>query len=797
MQWNGAMGAARLWVAAELRRLWPWQLALALLVGLVGAVVLTCAAGARRTLTAYERFNEAQVIPDVEVQVDLDHESIEALGRLEGVEAAGVYVPFMAAPSERGLAPGRDFVVFAAADETYSITVDRPLVLAGRLPDPNAADEVVAGQDTAARLGLEVGNDVLLDSLSSSQAEAVFGGSVSALGFEGPRSRLRVVGIVRTRLDVADAGTVPGYFLATPSFYEQNSDRMLFFGELLDVRLLEGAAGVDEYITAVRQRVVDNPDDFSFERLGEALTNVENSTRSQALALYLVALAAAVAGVVVIAQAARRTVEASADAHYVLGALGMGRTRRRMLAAATLLPAAVAGSGFAVAGAFAASLAFPSGLAGDLEIDPGRHIDPLVLLPGAVALVALVSGSAASAAPRRVSGTLQTRRGLGSTPLERLTGTLRPANLVGIRWALTSPTRSSLPSGAALAAATLGVAAVVAAFEYGGALSRLVTTPSAYGWTYDADAGGGDDPDAVAELRDALLEDDAVGDLAVVRVVGNLAIDGEEMQAFGFESMRGSIEVAVLQGRAPAAHNEVVLGSKSARAIGAGIGDLVHAHSVQGSTVALRVVGLGIFPPIESNRFANGAAVLRQTLDRLVTSQGFEEVVFRWATGVDTASEAARLREDFKLNSVVTAPADIQRLQLIQRYPAALAAFLALLACAAATHWLYTSVRHRRHDVAVLRTIGFTDRQVVRAVVTQGFTFGLIAIVIGLPLGMALGRRLWTIQAYAIGVGGPQSLSSDSAALVAAAAFTVLGIIALAAAAKARGQSAFEALRSQ
>ena len=45
------------WLAlrADVRRRWPALLSLAVLLGLIGGVVLTAAAGARRTDTAYPR----------------------------------------------------------------------------------------------------------------------------------------------------------------------------------------------------------------------------------------------------------------------------------------------------------------------------------------------------------------------------------------------------------------------------------------------------------------------------------------------------------------------------------------------------------------------------------------------------------------------------------------------------------------------------------------------------------------------------------------------------------------------
>ena len=50
------MGAVWLRLRAELRRQWRGLLALAVLLGVIGGIALTAAAGARRTDTAYPRF---------------------------------------------------------------------------------------------------------------------------------------------------------------------------------------------------------------------------------------------------------------------------------------------------------------------------------------------------------------------------------------------------------------------------------------------------------------------------------------------------------------------------------------------------------------------------------------------------------------------------------------------------------------------------------------------------------------------------------------------------------------------
>jgi len=55
---------ATVWLVlrADVRRKWRALLSLALLLGLAGGVVLTAAAGAQRTDTAYPRLRPAQVL---------------------------------------------------------------------------------------------------------------------------------------------------------------------------------------------------------------------------------------------------------------------------------------------------------------------------------------------------------------------------------------------------------------------------------------------------------------------------------------------------------------------------------------------------------------------------------------------------------------------------------------------------------------------------------------------------------------------------------------------------------------
>ncbi len=84
--------------------------------------------------------------------------------------------------------------------------------------------------------------------------------------------------------------------------------------------------------------------------------------------------------------------------------------------------------------------------------------------------------------------------------------------------------------------------------------------------------------------------------------------------------------------------------------------------------------------------------------------------------------------------------ADLDR---IGDLPLALGAFFALLACATVAHALVTTVRRRRRDLAVLRAVGFTRRQTRGAIVWQSTLLAVAGLVVGVPVGIAVGRITW------------------------------------------------------
>jgi ABC-type antimicrobial peptide transport system permease subunit len=92
-------------------------------------------------------------------------------------------------------------------------------------------------------------------------------------------------------------------------------------------------------------------------------------------------------------------------------------------------------------------------------------------------------------------------------------------------------------------------------------------------------------------------------------------------------------------------------------------------------------------------------------------------------------------------------PAEIENYRTIGDLPDLLALALALGTVVALGLTLIASVHRRRRDLALLRTLGFTGRQLMSAVAWQASVAGAIGAVFGIPLGILAGRWLWTLFA--------------------------------------------------
>jgi predicted lysophospholipase L1 biosynthesis ABC-type transport system permease subunit len=213
-----------------------------------------------------------------------------------------------------------------------------------------------------------------------------------------------------------------------------------------------------------------------------------------------------------------------------------------------------------------------------------------------------------------------------------------------------------------------------------------------------------------------------------------------------------------------------------------------------------KVVGLGLFPRIESDGFTKGCVLTQAAFNRITAKEfanegGYDNVVFRWKPGTDVDAEIQRLRRADILVTAAEPAADVANLRIVRAYPRLLAGFLVVLGVLATTHALVISTRRRGKEMGVLRALGFSRRQVARSVSTQGATVGVVAVVIGVPVGLALGRWAWVTNARRIGIGTVAPASVITIFVMAVAAVALVWVVATVAGRSANRNRLTKALR--
>jgi putative ABC transport system permease protein len=170
---------------------------------------------------------------------------------------------------------------------------------------------------------------------------------------------------------------------------------------------------------------------------------------------------------------------------------------------------------------------------------------------------------------------------------------------------------------------------------------------------------------------------------------------------------------------------------------------------------------------------------------------GPNAILIRIRAGANPAAAYRSLWEiDNKVNAIpgagspaggvvsVLHPAEIVNYRSMGTTPAILGAGLAAGAVVALGLTLVASVRRRRRDFALLKTLGFTQRQVAAVVAWQSSVAVVIGIVVGVPFGAIFGRMLWNLFAHEINAVPAPSIPVLSIALVVVGALALANLVA-------------------
>jgi hypothetical protein len=661
--------------------------------------------------------------------------------------------------------------------------------VAGRFYRPDAPDEVVVNERAAATYGFHAGQRVTLQ-----QLPCFVGCPLEPVG------EVTIVGIVRLATDLTEDPTIPGVLFGSTN---------LLGGAWRDAFHAASWAGVHLHDRRDAPAVIaDVSPKVSDGDVAGTLSTVDvigRSSRLQRNALLVAAGVVAGAGLLVVAQAVARHLSGRTVDASVLAALGMRPGERRAAGVASVAPALVAGVVAGAGLAVAASGLLPLGLARRADPSTGVHVDVTVLVVGALSFLVVLLGAAALMAARWVR---PARAGTGATRSmthAALAAHLRPVPATGSRFALQrGDGRARLPVVATMVVLVVTTATAVGALVVRWSLDGLVSTPARFGQGWDLRLGV---PDGAAETTGARLQTDprvrdvAVGRAGEVNVTGR---DGAVVQVSttGLDSLDGPLPLTVMSGRAPAGPREIALGPVTMAELGLHVGDRTVVSGPCGSIDADVVGRVAI--PLTGNNYPDAGSIVtlgafRQVCGSdLLSSVDAEDFVLIRAR---QSGDVAGLTDDWTAQGLyvrpLAKPIAIASLEDIGTVPVVVAVLVAILGAAAAAHALSLAVRRRRGDLAVLRTFGLTPRQAGGVIRWQAVVLAAVALVVGIPAGLVIGRLVWSAIAEPSNVVVRTDVSSIGLIVYAALAVAVALVLSIRPAHRAAHLRPAEALRSE
>jgi len=794
------------------------SIVIALLIGITGGFAIAAASAARQVDSAFQSLLHRIDAPDLIVIPQCSTQSITGcdgpleddaaqLARLSNIDAVerartaevvrphllGVDGSLLMATEDNptGCFDGDRSPALIAAVAGTPGDQAVPFQLLGEMLAPNS-EEVVLTRSTARRVGLEMGDELVLAGWCTGDGEAV--------ELDQP-IRLIVSGVSIGPLDVEPPGTG---ISVEPTYVDAG-----VFGQLV-------AAGAESSLSSVvwladgsteaTTRSIDGFDGLI--DVDERAADIDRALHTDARALWIMALAGLVIGLLVLAPVIHRSISADAGDGAALAGLGASRFQRAVHVAARITAVCAVGLLLAVLLAPWIQPRLPLGLGAAIISDRTAGWDPAASAASlAVLSIALVGVIAASTwhslrpdVFRTSPATVESRRPPKSVHL-------RPAAQTGFLSAVGRPAGRRLATPwPGIVSLALAVAVSVAGFTYVAGLRHFESTPRLTGWNWDMFVEIEGSP---AE-RSAVFERIASLDAVEAATAGTgyppalLSIPDADFQVWPWSFATGidAITPTMVAGRAPEGPDEIAIDAVFTEFTGKSIGDTVAlsrptlsaqlaeqlGHEDIGVDVpdaapitsTFEITGLAVFPNDRTNRFPQTSFTL-DGLEAFVTPSDDEvtearrlpppdlpeelreEIEFHLAdfslddrvayirTSGDLSALAGRIEATEGVSGVF-APASSDVLTLLNglnvsdndRVPAALAVMGLLAAIILGAYQLATGMLARRSELAVLRALGMSGTGIRSSYFGQAITTMATVALIAVPVGLVGGQWAWT-----------------------------------------------------
>jgi putative ABC transport system permease protein len=338
-------------------------------------------------------------------------------------------------------------------------------------------------------------------------------------------------------------------------------------------------------------------------------------------------------------------------------------------------------------------------------------------------------------------------------------------------------------------AIVLGVAMVSGSFVLTDTISKAFDTifTSSYGHT-DAVVSGKKLVDysngGNATVSQALLErirqmpDVAAASGALVDLNGDsthatlMGRDGKAIQTNGNPTFGFGIDpsqprfnpLKLKDGRWATGPNEVVIDAQTAKKHNFAVGETIGV-AAHGPKRSFRIVGTATYGNVESLGGATIAVFSIPTAQRLLDLDGYSEISVAAKPGVSDAQLLSELKQGVPQTAQVRTAkqqADEDKkgvssfISFIRGFLLGFGGIALFVGAFVIFNTLSITVAQRTRELATLRTLGASRRQVLRSVVLESFFIGLGASVIGLFAGFGLARGLSSLFG-ALGLSLPQA----------------------------------------
>jgi hypothetical protein len=341
--------------------------------------------------------------------------------------------------------------------------------------------------------------------------------------------------------------------------------------------------------------------------------------------------------------------------------------------------------------------------------------------------------------------------------------------------------RLQAPVRATLTGSVVAVTALVTALVFGASLTSLVHHPAKYGWDWglviQSQGGWGSWPPGALD-KTAVASQAGVTGWAELGFA-QIPLDGTEVPAMGLLQHVAAhpVEPPTTSGHPLAGADQIELGTITMRQLGLHLGDKVRAgHDKQlltvVGTVTLPSVGVVLTDHVSLGR---GAMMDWTTLMSVLglnpsdagnTPEASPAYPATVAFDLSSPTAARHLINDMAALSAESGSpggtyplyagqelgAAVRNASQMGSEPVAFALGVAAAALLALGLTILASVRQRRRELALLKSLGLRSRQIRAIVAWQTCTILVIAVIVGVPLGIAAGRWAWTSFANTIGV---------------------------------------------